>query len=463
MTTKKKALPQIQPFRPPDLMGATAVKEGNVTVIMPPATSRREDEDDDGELRKIERFVTRVNTRQTLAAEVDAIRAKLLQPTGAAAQPQQPPKKYLVDPKTGVISVSELEGELTYKDALIVSASIQSGSQGGKDSLIGLITALRDFEKTGTEKSIDELKKIFEKPKGEEKEAKKTFFVDDDGTIQYDLENGEVTLSEARAISASRRAVVPQNTITPERLELMKRDTRDELAGLVSKEIKELESRIAPKLQPKEEEERFTIDDHGKPQINPKAKLSIAEILAWQVMQERSNPLYKDGQGNILPLPQALELKRAEKEEERKDEMHDAKIKLLQEGRKELPALVEAFKGLRSPATESMKRGGWTPPTEAATAQAPQAPKTSCPVCSSEVPYTTIPSILTCSKCGSLNFVGSKEQLEDIRRQLGVRKEAPRETEKPPSAEQSTPSQPQDKSSPEDTSKAESSTLPNPS
>lgn len=96
------------------------------------------------------------------------------------------PKRYMVDPETGRIEVVE-DGEYTYKDALTVSASIK-GKAGDYQGAINLIRAAREL-------AADSIKPA--------EERKKEFYVDDQGVIRHDPENGELTLSEARATSQS--------------------------------------------------------------------------------------------------------------------------------------------------------------------------------------------------------------------------------------------------------------------
>lgn len=111
----------------------------------------------------------------------------------------QNPKRYLVDPETGRIDVDEENGEYTYKDALLTSSSIK-GKSGQYDDAVALINAAKTLAE-GTSKAAPE-------------EKKKEFFVDDEGIIHHDPENGELTLSEARAVSQSKRpqASPPSNT-----------------------------------------------------------------------------------------------------------------------------------------------------------------------------------------------------------------------------------------------------------
>lgn len=115
-----------------------------------------------------------------------------------AAEKVLNPKRYLVDPGTGKIDVVDEEGEYTYKDALLVSSSIRAKG-GHYEDAVGLINAAKALTE-GTKTSVED--------------KKKEFYVDDDGIIHHDPENGELTLSEARAVSQSKRtpASPPSNT-----------------------------------------------------------------------------------------------------------------------------------------------------------------------------------------------------------------------------------------------------------
>ena len=57
-------------------------------------------------------------------ARREELLAKLRERVAGTKKEEKPvnPKRYLVDPETGRVDVDEEEGELTYKDALLVSA-----------------------------------------------------------------------------------------------------------------------------------------------------------------------------------------------------------------------------------------------------------------------------------------------------------------------------------------------------
>ena len=119
--------------------------------------------------------------------------AKLRERMGTATKqvrtPTQPKtKRYLVNPETGNIDVDEEEGEYTYKDALLVSGSIQ-GKSSHYYKAINLINAVSTLSKPSETK-------IAEKPK-------EYYVAPVTGEIVHDPKNGEYTLSEARIVSQS--------------------------------------------------------------------------------------------------------------------------------------------------------------------------------------------------------------------------------------------------------------------
>jgi len=125
--------------------------------------------------------------KEEAVAKMEARTAKW-RGTAQDGKPAQNPKRYLVDPETGLISVDEEEGELTSKDAMLVSASIK-GKRGQYDDAIGLIKIVKG---------------LGEDSKGEPVERLKEFYVDPEtGIIVHDPDNGEYTLSEARTVSQS--------------------------------------------------------------------------------------------------------------------------------------------------------------------------------------------------------------------------------------------------------------------
>jgi hypothetical protein len=135
-------------------------------------------------------------------------------------------RKYMVDPKTGIIDVAEDGyGDYTRREALDRSMSILNGmvSRGEYDPALKLIEAARALVPVQTQP--------IEAPKG-----KKEWYVDEEtGVIHHDTENGDLTASEARMQSASvlrslaLRAQPAPESMTPDRLELRLRDLKGEI------------------------------------------------------------------------------------------------------------------------------------------------------------------------------------------------------------------------------------------
>lgn len=383
-----------------DPTSASEPPEGKLVVIGSP----NKDEDEvEHELMKLEKQRTRKKRMQEAGITEEKSPA---QPPGA-----QTGKRYLVDPTTGVITpVEDGEGEYTYKDALLMSASLK-GSHGDYGAAIELIKAAQELASkpagAGDERSAPP-------------QPKKGFYVDNDGIIHHDAENGELSLSEARAISMSRQQASKPNTgevLTPEKLELMRRDLRDETVRMIAEGIKVTNP-------PGNQEPAFQIGDGGKVTLNPNAKLTLTDYLLYQMVNRQENPLYKDREGNVMALPQYLEIGKFNREEERKDKRSEALTGLIESGKKELPGLVSGLKNIMtSTETQSaMEKGGWVGKQGELTA----GTKTGlCPSCGEKVPYTSIPSVVTCSKCGSLCFFGAPEQLKMIKEQLGGGEKSP--------------------------------------
>jgi len=128
--------------------------------------------------------------KEELLARLEDRIVKLRGKKGETAHAGRNLKRYLVDPETGKIDIDEDEGDYTYKDALLLSASVK-GKGGHFEEAINLI-------KTVTELGGGKKPQTDERPK--------EFYVDPEtAVIIHDPENGECTLSEARAISQSMR------------------------------------------------------------------------------------------------------------------------------------------------------------------------------------------------------------------------------------------------------------------
>lgn len=361
-------------------------------------SSPKDDEDRaEAEIQKLVATRARKQRMAELGISEDQISGKT-----STERSEPNPKRYLVDQETGRIDVApDGDGEYTYKDALLVSASIK-GKTGQFDDAVSLINAAKALSEGSGPKTEDE--------------KTKEFWVDEGGTIYHDPENGELTLSEARAVSQSRqRALVSrsEDVITPDKLELMKRDLRDEITGRLGEELRE----VKRGLTPAESEAPFSISSNGGIEMNPKAKLSLSDYFLYELIKREKNPLYKDAQGNTLPLPEYLEVGRFHREEERKDQRNAALVGLFETGKKELPPLIAALKNI-APSKEAegaMEKGGWSAKGEPKTGL-----KTShCPQCGEEISYVRSPSLVNCPKCKELVFFGTPEQLKEIRERFG--------------------------------------------
>jgi hypothetical protein len=331
---------------------------------------------------------------------------------------KDPNKKYDVNPETGVIDiVEEGEGEYTYKEALLRSSSIK-GTRGEYEGAIAVLKAARDLGE------VSEGKK-------DETAPKKEWYVADDGEINHDPENGELTLSEARAVSASKQRVLrgSGDTMTPEKIELRMRDLKDEW----NKTLTEMEGRLRQRLTPTDQENPFILDDKGEITLNKNAKVSMTEYLLYQLINERKAPVL-DAQGNLLKVPDTgtyLEVQRFEREERRKDKRNDEVISFIQDGRKQIPAALEALRGRSKETEESMKEGGWSEKSPSLTQGKAEVKTGPCPNpnCDQILTYTTLPSFVTCPKCGVLAFFGTPAQMQEIKRQIGLPKEEPKTQE----------------------------------
>jgi hypothetical protein len=384
-------------------------------VYYPVSTNKKDDE-----VEKLEQALARARRQQVVDAQavkfVTDLKPSALEgkeKEGASVETKVMNKRYNVNPEDGVISVDEENGEHTYKDAILVSSSIKA-KHGQYDQAIAMITALKEFAK---------------QPEGAQKpkdEPKKGFYVDEQGVIVSDPENGDLTLSEARTISMSmRQPAPPKEEITADKLELMKRDTQTELIKVLNTSIDDLRRQLTPKQQ----DELFTVGEDGKPVIKPNARMGFSEFLMYQWLQNQkpSEQQFKDNEGNIMPLPQWLEAKKFQREEDRKDATHNAVVQLIEEGRKQLPELAKGLKNLATPkeTSEALKDGGWA--RKGAETKENKAP---CPGCHELITYGAVPSITVCPKCGSLVAFGTPEQQRMLLEQL-----APPPLKEPPKQE----------------------------
>ena len=185
----------------------------------------------------MEELLEKTEKDEVLSARKDNIVAKLKK------QSEPNPKRWTVDPETGRIEVDEEGGELTQKEAMIVSASIK-GKGGQYDAAIALITAAKSL-------APENQPNVAEKPK--------EFYVDPEtGAIIKDIENGEYTLSEARTISQSLQKEKQAAQASQGQKSFLERV--DEVTdGLVTKKIAGLFSGDNNQSQPKDPVDEFFV------------------------------------------------------------------------------------------------------------------------------------------------------------------------------------------------------------
>ena len=228
-------------------------------------------------------------------------------------------KRYLVDPDTGKITIDEEEGELTYKDAQIVSGSIKNKGGGNLDEAINLLTALKTLTK-------EEPSKVAEKPK--------EYYVDpDSGVIVHDPENGEHTLSEARAISQSmQKGAGPKEEAPPGFVfDQDKGELRPLKPGepmVITKTVREPSRTYF--LNDKNE---LVEQDSSKPlviKIQPPAPSGGSQMLPFPAMGRDGGPVYdRDGKPVYVDIEPQLKWLNFQNEQRRADGRHDALLGLV--------------------------------------------------------------------------------------------------------------------------------------
>ena len=253
------------------------------------------------------------------------------------------PKRYLVDPDTGKITVDEEEGELTYKDAALISASIKSKGGGALDEAINLLTALKTLTK-------EEPAKVTEKPK--------EYYVDpDSGVIEHDPDNGEYTLSEARSISQSiQRGKGPKEEAPP---------------GFIIEdgEVRQLKpgDPIVVKRTLREPAKTYFINSKGELEEQEAGKPIIirleqpggsgGQMMPFPAMQRDGSPIVdKEGKPVYVDMEPQLRWLSFQNDQRRADGRHDALMGLVKTVRENLGDGVAA---LRIAAGE-VKRGPGT-------------------------------------------------------------------------------------------------------
>jgi len=364
-------------------------------VMVPVVVRGEEDSETD-----LEKFITRSQKRQLLDAERRKILTEIGKPEAKLEAKdiqdilgkKANPKRFVVNDQTGKIDVDEEDGEYTLKEALAVSASVKS-DKGDYAGAIKLLQAAKDLAGGGKD--------------GEGARGKKEWVVEDDGEMVLDPDNGEMTYSEARGVSASRQRALALRTeepVTKDKLDLMKRDMTDAM----TKAIENAVGKVKEDLHPKDNQPAFVIDEEGKPKLNPKASLTVMEYLIWQQSQ-------KSTVQSVVTLPDgkqmdgqfAIEWSRHGAEQKRKDDMNSAVVGFIGDVREKLPDVLEAFKnvGRSKEVEESMQKGGWLGGEKGGQKGTRTA---NCPNCNAEF-TTTAPSLVTCPnpKCLKLIVVGS--------------------------------------------------------
>ena len=241
-------------------------------------------------------------------------------------------KRYLVDSDTGKITVDEEDGELTYKDAQIISASIKGKTNGGLEQAIDLLTALKMLTK-------EEPSKVAEKPK--------EYYVNpNSGVIEHDPENGEYTLSEARSISQSMQKGSGPKEEAPPTYVVDDGEVRQIKAGepLVIKKTMQQPART------------FFLNEHnelveqeaGKPiliKIQPPAASGSPSMLPFPAMGRNGEPVYdKDGKPVYVDIEPQLKWLNFQNEQRRSDGRHDALMGLVKTVRENFGDGVAALK-----------------------------------------------------------------------------------------------------------------------
>ena len=287
------------------------------------------------------------------------------------------PKRYLVDPETGRIDVDEEEGEYTYKDALLTSASIK-GKGGQFDDAIGLINAARTLAEGS-------------KPAVEEK--KKEYYVDPDtGIIHHDPENGEYTLAEARTVSQSMRKAANQPVanyyVDPD-------GNVHQLQPGEPAVVKQRTESSTPKIFLIDQKGDLQESEAGKPiivRVEPAPGSGMPPMYPFPVMDAAGKPVVgQDGQPVYANLEPMLKYLGFQGEQRRADERHTALMGLVQTAKENLP---DGILALREAAAEA--KGSSTGKTA-------QQQVYECGECHSKFSLTREPAegeTVACPKCG---------------------------------------------------------------
>jgi len=278
--------------------------------------------------------------KEELLAKMEQ-RIKKIRGTEKEEKPATPnPKHYLVDPETGVISVDEEDGELSYKDALLVSASIK-GKGGHYDEAINLINTVKAFTQE-------------DKPTPNEKP--KEYYVDPNtGIIVHDPENGELTLSEARAISQSLQKGTTGGEPPPGSYIDEEGNVHELKPGqpiVVKKVVRE-----PGKTYLMNPEGELVEHEPGKPiiiKMQPSPGSSLPPMMPFPIMGGDGQPVYdKDGKPVYANLEPMMKWMGFQGDQRRADERHSTLMGLAEKVRENLGDGISALKA----AAEEAKGG----------------------------------------------------------------------------------------------------------
>jgi len=277
-------------------------------------------------------------------ARKEELLAKLRERIAGTKKEEKPvtPKRYLVDPETGRVDVDEEEGELTYKDALLVSASIK-GKSGHYDEAINLINAVKTFTQEGKTMPDEKPKEYYVQP--------------DTGIIVHDPDNGEYTLSEARAISQSLQKVTrPGGELPPGSYIDDEGDVHELKPGqpiVVKKVVREPGKTYL--MNPEGELEEH---EPGKPIIikmqPPPGNSNLPSMMPFPVFGADGQPAYdKNGKPIYANLEPMMKWMGFQSDQRRAGERHSALMGMAQTVRENLGDGIAAIKT----AAEEAKRG----------------------------------------------------------------------------------------------------------
>lgn len=251
--------------------------------------------------------------KEELLARLEERITKLRGKKGEIATAGRNLKRYLVDPETGKIDIDEEEGEYTYRDALLISASVK-GKGGQFEEAINLIKLVTGFG--------DGKKPQDERPK--------EFYVDPQtAVIIHDPENGEHTLSEARAISQSMRGPTEDKQKVIQYLN----DKGELIEAPAGQPIIITKREQAPsKTYFLNENQELVEQEAGKPiviKVQGPGSGSGMPMLPFPVMGSDGQPVVdKEGKpvyANLEPMMKYMEF---QNQQRREDESHKTKLEI---------------------------------------------------------------------------------------------------------------------------------------